>query len=230
MDREFELLKRIKAENDKDFSATPKRLSLEELDEGTKKVMSNFYTLYKNEDKQVEEEKKLLIENLYAILDILVKMGIHPGFIFNKICEYNRERIIKGDIQPAGAAVKKRNTVFFPYGEVKEELKKMQDYNYQGHNISLDLCYDSILTMNKELKLPYSKIPTVLDKSRKDSYYADSYSCWINLINADDITEESVYLVKLLYNVVSMLVEMGIDPYKLLENKIYEENEKGKLY
>jgi len=234
MDKEFELLKRVKAEKGEDFNDTPTRLSNDELDELLKNIIINYSSLCydynnNNKDMDVNEEADIIVNNIYLLLDILVKMGVHPGFIMVLLTEYNRKKVKYNDRIAYNVGRKKTNGVYFPYGDVRKELKLMKDFNYQGYNTSLEQCYDDILLMDREFSLSYSVEPTKLSKERKQAYFISITNQRNQIDNADDIIDESIYLVDLIYTSICMLVEMGINPNKILINKINEESEKGKL-
>lgn len=226
MDREFELLKKIKVEKEEDFNSLPKRLPQDELDEILKNVIINYTYLYNNEEKTIDEEVNAIVDNMYIILDTLVRMGVHPGFIFDTLATYNYERIKNANKLAYSGKKNQRNDIFFPYSAVRNELKLMNDYNYVGYDENLYLCYDKILTINKELNLPYSTVPKKIDGNRKKGIFISITNQRNNIMNADDIIDESIYLVDLLYTSVNMLVEMGINPEVILTNRINEE--KGK--
>lgn len=230
MDREFELLKRIKADNGEDFNDTPTRLSDNELDGYLKEIIINFSTLCydKNQNRNIDEETNIIVNNIYLLIDILVKMGVHPGFIIVALTEYNRKKVKYNDRIAYNNGRKKTNGVFFPYNDVRKELKLMNDFNYQGYDTSLSNCYDDILSMDKEFSLSYSANPTKLSYERKQAYFISITNQRNQIANADDIIDESIYLVDLIYTSLCMLVEMGVNPDKLLINRIEEERKKGK--
>ena len=228
MDKEFELLKRTKALNGEDFFDTPTRLSPGELDEVIKKILQNYSYLWYGDDKTIEEEVDIIKNNMYLILDTLVRMGVHPGFIMVALTRYNYEKLKNQDRIIYNSGRKKSNNILFPYNDVRKELKLMNNINYCGYNTNFSHCYDDILSMNQKLNIPYSKEPCKIDNVRKKGIFL-SVSNQVNQINiADDIIDESIYLVDLLYTSVNILVEMGIKDDKLLINKIMEEGEKGK--
>ncbi len=229
MDIEFELLKRMKAENGEDFFDTPTRLSSDELDEALKTIVQNYSFLHDGSEHTLEEEIEIIKENMYVILDTLVRMGVHPGFIIAALTNYNFEKLKNKDRIIYNNGRKKSSGVLFPYADVRRELRLMNNFNYQGYRTDLSHCYDDILLMDKTLSLPYSTEPKKLDLSRKQAIYISITNQRNQIANADDIIDESIYIVDLLYTSVCMLVEMGINPYKILINKILEESEKGKL-
>ena len=228
MDKEFELLKRTKALNGEDFFDTPTRLSPDELDEVIKQILQNYSYLWNSENKTIEEEVEIIKNNMYIILDTLVRMGVHPGFIIVALTKYNFEKLQNKDRIIYNNGRKKTNNILFPYNDVRKELKLMDNFNYRGYNTDYSLCYDDILSMDQKLNIPYSKEPCKIDDIRKKGIFL-SISNQVNQINtADDIIDECIYLVDLLYTSVNILVEMGIKDDKLLINKIIEEGEKGK--
>lgn len=229
MDIEFELLKRMKAEKGEDFFDTPTRLSSSELDEVLKKIIQNYSFLHDRSEHTLEEEIEIIKENMFIILDTLVRMGVHPGFIIAALTRYNFEKLKNNDKIIYNNGRKKSSGVLFPYGDVRNELRLMNNFNYQGYHTDLSHCYDDILLMDKTLSLPYSTEPKKLDLNRKQAIYISITNQRNQIANADDIIDESIYIVDLLYTSVSMLVEMGINSYKILINKILEEFEKGKL-
>lgn len=230
MDREFELLKKQKAENDEDFSALPKKLETDEILDGMTKVIETYTFLYDGRELDIDEEVKIIVDNIYTILDLLVKMGVHPGFIFNTLLKYKQDQLEHKDDVLYNWKRKAADTVYFPYNDVREELNLMNNYNYQGNNEGLALCSDKILTMNKKFKLPYSVTPIKIDKERKQEIYFRLINQRDSVINSDDIIDESISLIDMLYTSINLLVEMGIDDDKLLINRINMEEEKGKLH
>ena len=155
-------------------------------------------------------------------------MGVHPGFILAALTRYNHDKMKNKDRIAYNSGRKKTDVIFFPYDEVRKELKLMNNFNYKGYNTNLDHCYEDILLMDKEFILPHYSNPTKLTKERKQSYYISMTNQRSNVDNADDIIDESIYIVDLIYTSISLLVEMGIDPDNMLINKIQEEMEKGK--
>ena len=226
MDKEFELLKRVKADKGEEFSDVPTRLSQNELESDLRKVIVNFSFLYNGGKLSVDDEKEIIVTNIYILLDILVKMGVHPGFILATLCKYNYEKIKNKDSIAYNSRGKKYNGIFFPYDEIRKELKRMNNFNYTGYNTELHHCYDDIKYVNDKFKIPYYKEPTVLSNDRKQSIYFSIVNQRTHISNADDIIDECVYLVDLIYTSISILVEMGIKPEKLLLDKIENEGEK----
>lgn len=228
MDKEFELLKRTKALNGEDFSVKPTRLSPGELEEVIKEVLQNYSFLWNSENKTIEEEVEIIKNNMYIILDTLVRMGVHPGLIMAALTQYNYEKLKNKDRIIYNNGRKKSNNFFFPYKDVRKELYLMENLNYHGYNTDYSHCYNDIVSTYIKLNIPYSKEPCKIDDVSKKGFFL-SISNKINQINtADDMLDESLYLVDLLYTSVNILVEMGIKDDKLLINKIIEEGEKGK--
>ena len=228
MDREFELLKRMKISKGEDYNEIPTRLPNHELEEFLKKIVVNYSFLFYDNSQTLEEEIQIIIDNIYTLLDVLVRMGVHPGFILAALVNYNREKIKNKDRIAYNNGKKKKDAIFFPYADVRKELKLMKNLNYTGYNTSLSHHYSDILTINKEFSLPYSENPVKLNEERKKTYFISMINQRNNAAEADDIIDESIYIVDLIYTSICLLVEMGINPDKIIINKIIEESEKGK--
>ena len=204
MNEEFNKIKEIKGTILAGNEAT--RLNNELVEQYSKKLFNNIGDLYycDNEEKMSE----IIVENIYDILCMLVDMNIQPNYFLDiivkdKISELNGERVL-------------------PYSDVIVGLKLLNKFNDEESDYDADYYYNVISNINKKYNLADKNITISMIKafSIKMSNLIYDYNA------ANDIIDEIVALMRLLYVNIDVSVRINVNLKDALNEYISRKNKK----
>ena len=178
------------------------------------------------------------IENLvliiYHLLDALVEQGIYPDSIFSLM--------IFDDLQNIWSDKEKhfdnKGRVIYPNGyekisgKIDKEIMSMKQGTYQKTDIKLGRHYEDILNYYRLANKRFNEEPSCINPLTVNEYQISICFELSNYYGACDyVEEEAECLIKCLYKVMKLCVEMGINPESYLDellNKLEKKSLKEK--
>ncbi len=240
MNAELSKIRRLR--NDSvEFDYEPKRIEEKDLLEKIYEINSNFtavYELQKKGDIDVETFVKKAIDNIYIVLTMFDEMGVYPDYFYDAVAKMNRdyrsaigssyESTLRGDYrlyQELSFSVKLSQRIRegldnefykyekYPQKDSNDAFLEMVSF-FQSYGISYIGTQSDEESIKKQCNKVFSEISF------------NHISTANNLLNSDFLFEDIEYLARLLFEYISFLTAIGINPKERLdayiENKAKE--------
>ena len=224
MNKEFKIINK-----DNSASKIPNRLNDDIEREYLTRLTRNIGNLLEAaNNKDLEENITILTENIYIILSMLSEMNIQPDYFFKKIVEFKLSVTWYGGEKKKDAKGKNiyPEIIKVPYKEIRNELELMKDYNYYGGDNDIEKNYYAVLELYKKRHLRYNSSPTAISHQKINEHFYKYIDEIYRILNSIDLLDVVCALMNLLYEDISMFVEMGVNPKESLAKYIDMNSEK----
>lgn len=209
----------------------PQRLTDEELISLMTKLNSNISSLLSSKNYlNVEIVSDKIVENIYYVLETFGKMGIYPDYFFRVIFDKNTEwKTISKDNLSENNAKKEFNLMYAKilYGRIRDGLANHKyELNVAGDG-DINDNFIEMVSFFQNFHMPFNESIEEF-KLKFDGRFNSITNVMDTILNADDFIDDMEGLAELLFQYLSIMVEIGVNPKEKLDNLISYKSEKGK--
>ena len=175
-----------------------------------------FYSYYGKDKMEytLDDYVERVIQCIYLVLKTFARLRIYPDGFFDVIKKHKAEKICgeKGEVS-------------LLYHDIRNEFARLRRH-IKNNMDDIGKVYEDMVMFYRENGLKYNDA-SIID----DSHYMDNFcfkNCFIteDMIVSVSLDEDIVDLANLLFNYMSFLVEVGVNPKERL-SEIIEEKKKS---